>query len=142
MTLETKSVGIFVGGMFVGCIVVCLAAGGCGKTGQASYIPSEAAGKQALEIALAGWQSGKPMALIESEGTAAVQPQDSDWRSGKKLVRFSIANEIPTTEGPKKFAVQLTLAGQPKPIETVYLVVGRDPIWVFRDSDYQRATGM
>ena len=82
------------------------------------------------------------MALIEGHEGAAVQPQDFEWKSGKKLVGFSIGKELPSTEGPKQFAVQLKFQGEPKPVDTTYFVVGLDPLWVFRDRDYQRAAGM
>jgi hypothetical protein len=115
---------------------------GCGSAGQESYVPSESTGRQALESALAAWQSGKPMDRVEVAGGPAAQPQDSDWKSGKKLANFSVEKELPTTEGPKQFAVRLTFQGETKPVDAVYFVVGRDPLWVFRDRDYQKATGM
>jgi hypothetical protein len=115
---------------------------GCGSNGHESYVPSEAAGRQALEAALSAWQSGKPMERVEVPGSAAAQPEDSDWKSGKKLASFSIVKELPTTDGPKQFAVRLTFQDNAKPVDAVYFVVGRDPLWIFRDRDYQKATGM
>jgi hypothetical protein len=123
--------------MLVGFIV------GCGSSAsKEDYVPSADAGRQAIENALSAWQSGKPIGNIEGQGSSAVHPQDSDWKSGKKLASFSIEKEIPTTEGPKQFAVKLTYQGEPKPVDTVYYVVGRDPVWVFRDRDYKKTTGM
>jgi hypothetical protein len=121
--------------------LVFLVVVGCSAPTSEDYVPDEDAGKQALETALTAWQNGKPMGPIETPDAAVVQPQDSEWKSGKKLVGFSIGEERPTTDGPKQFAVQLTFQNA-KPVDTVYFVVGRDPLWVFRDRDYQRATGM
>jgi hypothetical protein len=115
---------------------------GCSSEGHESYVPSEAAGRQALEAALSAWQSGKPMERVDVPGSAAAQPEDSDWKGGKKLASFSVEKELPTTDGPKQFAVRLTFQGDPKPVDAVYFVVGRDPLWIFRDRDYQKATGM
>jgi hypothetical protein len=125
----------------VSLLLPCIVAVGCGSPTEADYIPSEEVGKQALETALAAWQSGAPMALIENAGSKKIQPQDSDWKSGKKLASYSITQELPTTEGPKQFAVRLTLKGVPRPVETKYYVLGGDPLWVFRDGDYQRTSG-
>jgi hypothetical protein len=122
-------------------LLLCIAATGCNSPTQADYIPSEEAGKQALEAALAAWQSGARMARIEREDNKAIEPQDLDWRSGKKLASYSITQELPTKEGPKQFAVRLILQGAPRPVDTKYYVLGGDPLWVFRDGDYQRAGG-
>jgi hypothetical protein len=124
-------------GLFVVLIVT-----GCSSPSKEDYIPSENAGKQAIETALTAWQSGKPMEPIENPDAVAVQPQDTEWQKGRKLVAFSIGEELPTTDGPKQFAVRLTFQGSATPVDTVYFVVGRDPLWVFRDRDYQRTTGM
>jgi hypothetical protein len=124
------------------CALIVWITSGCGSSDENAYLPDEEAGRQALETALSAWRDGKPMSLIQVPDSAAVQPQDSDWKSGKKLSSFSIVKEIPTTEGAKQFSVQLQFQGQPAAVETVYYVVGRDPLWVFRDRDYQRASGM
>lgn len=122
----------------------CLLSGfivGCSSSARhQDYVPSSDTGQQAVETALSAWQSGTPIARID--GAAGVQLQDSDWKSGKKLASFSIEKEVPTTEGPKQFAVQLTYQGEAKPVDAVYYVVGRDPVWVFRDRDYKKTTGM
>jgi hypothetical protein len=122
-------------------IFLCILAGGCGSPTVADYIPNDQAGKQAVETALSAWQRGEPMALIENQDTTAVQPQDSDWKRGKKLVSYVITDELPSDEGPKQFAVRLTLERERAPIETIYFVLGKDPLWVFRDRDYKQATG-
>jgi hypothetical protein len=123
-------------------ILACLVVAGCGSPSSEDYVPDDNAGKRALEAALTAWQNGKPMQRIEVDGGAAVQPQDSEWKSGKKLASFSIGDEVPTTEGPKQIAARLTFQGAAQPVDAVYFVVGRDPLWVFRDRDYQRTTGM
>jgi hypothetical protein len=123
------------------CFCIGLMLSGCGSSSHSAYVPSEEAGKHALEAALAAWQDGKRMERIENAGSAAIETQDADWKSGKKLASYSIQKELPTTEGPKQFSVRLTFQGDASPVDTVYFVVGRDPLWVFRDRDYKRATG-
>jgi hypothetical protein len=124
------------------CMLVCVLAVGCSSTTSEDYVPDENAGKRALEIALTAWQKGQPMERIESPDTPAVQPQETEWKNGRKLASFSIGEERPSTDGPKQFAVRLTFQNDSKPVDAVYFVVGKDPLWVFRDRDYQRATGM
>jgi hypothetical protein len=123
-------------------VLVCLAVGGCSSATSEDYVPDEDAGRQALETALTAWQTGQPMKRIERPEAAVVEPQDSEWKRGRKLASFSIGEELPTTEGPKQFAVRLTFQGEARPVDAVYFVAGRDPLWVFRDRDYQRTTGM
>jgi hypothetical protein len=132
MMTKTANSSLFIVVLFVG----------CSSPSKEDYIPSENAGKQAIETALTAWQNGKPMERIENPDAFAVEPQDTEWKKGKKLIAFSIGEELPSGEGPKQFAVRLTFQGIAAPVDTVYFVVGRDPLWVFRDRDYQRTTGM
>ncbi len=122
--------------------MLSLMAGGCGSATHEDYVPSENVGRKAIETALSAWQNGKSMGRIESQDAAAVEPQDLDWKAGKKLTAFSVEKQVPTTEGPKQFAVRLSFEGDTEPIDAVYYVVGRDPMWVFRDRDYKKTTGM
>ena len=123
-------------------LLIVVFAGGCSSASHDDYLPSEDVGRQAIDTALSAWQAGMPMERIESETKVAVQAQDSDWKAGKKLTGFSIEKELPSTEGPKQFAVRLTFDGEAEPVDTVFYVVGRDPIWIFRDRDYKKTTGM
>lgn len=123
-------------------LILLASIAGCGSSGDASYKPNATAAKDALTAALTAWRSGGAMAPVKLASGVAVQPQDSDWKAGKKLTKFAIGEEKPTADGPTQIEVQLTLAGNPQPIGATYFVVGRDPLWVFRDRDYQHATGM
>lgn len=117
-------------------------AAGCGSSPSASYSPDASAAKEAVNAALSAWKAGSAMASIALPAGGNVQPQDSDWKAGKKLISFTLGAEKPTTDGPTLIEAKLTLAGSNTPIDVVYHVVGRDPLWVFRDRDYQKATGM
>jgi hypothetical protein len=71
-----------------------------------------------------------------------VQVVDSEWLSGKQLQSYEIVGEE-KNEGPRVFSVRLTLqkpAGRQATIR--YYVVGKDPLWVYRESDYKAPAGM
>ncbi len=118
-----------------------LAAGLCGCTsrqGHERYLPSEDKARQALQAALEAWKSGKPPGRVETGAPPAVQAVDSRWQSGQKLAAYEILKEEPG-DGPKVFAVKLTLQKPAGSTQVVrYVVVGADPLWVYREDDYKK----
>jgi hypothetical protein len=114
---------------------------GCSGKGYDKYIPSEDKARQALEAALNAWRDGKKPGPVEG-APMPVQVVDSEWRAGKKLQSYEIIGEEPN-EGPRVFSVRLTLqrpTGQEATIR--YYVVGKDPLWVYREADYKAPAGM
>ena len=65
---------------------------------------------------------------------------DARWQSGSKLERYEIIEEVSGKQHPH-FRVNLKLAGKPEET-TEYLVVGIDPLLIFREADYRKASGM
>lgn len=114
---------------------------GCGPKGYQAYVPSEDLARKALEATLTAWQDGQKPGKIESS-TPPVQVIDSRWLKGDKLASFQILQEDPTKEGPKIFQVKLTMKTPPGEKTVRYYVVGRDPLWIYRDDDYKQSTGM
>lgn len=116
-------------------------AAGCSGTGStAKFIPSETNARAALEATLNSWQEGKKPDQIE--GTEVpVQAADFQWRSGKKLTSYEIISQEPG-DGPPSFSVRLTIQGLKGPITVRYYVVGKDPLWVYREDDYNASKGM
>lgn len=114
---------------------------GCGASPR--YAPPEGAARAALEAALSAWKGGAKAGLVKNPPAplARVQAVDSDWSAGRKLVAYEIVGQTDGGEGPVRFDVKLTLRNQ-KPKSVAYFVVGRDPVWVFRDKDYQQQKGM
>jgi len=116
---------------------------GCKKNTVESYVPEQSMARKALETALDAWKANRKSdeAMSIPEGPN-LQVLDIDWREGKKLQNFEIVNELPGSENePKKFTVKLTYEGE-EPKETIYHVVGINPLMVFRDEDYQKTSGM
>jgi hypothetical protein len=118
-------------------LVVCA---GCSNRGYNQYIPSDDSARQALEASLNAWQDGKKPGPIEG-APQPVQAVDSRWQAGQVLKSYEILNEE-KSEGPRVFSVRLTLQ-KPAAQQTVrYIVLGKDPLWVYREDDYKAPAGM
>lgn len=130
------------GGLCLLTLVALAACVGCARTSE-SYVPAGDAARAGLERALAKWQSGGAAGRIEptASGQTALQAVDRDWTAGKKLASYEIVAELPRDDGPRKFSVKLTMVGA-APIDVTYYVVGQDPLWIFRDRDYEQTTTM
>lgn len=120
---------------------LAVAVSGCGKASHDQFVPQATSARAALETALKAWQSGAAYDTIKS-ATPAVQPFDARWQSGAKLKSFEIVREMPQEgQEPKKFEVRVELEGA-ESITDAYLVLGKDPLHVFREQDYQKASGV
>ena len=111
---------------------------GCSGDSTKKYIPEPEAAREALQTALATWQSGAAHGVID-KSTPAINVFDMRWQDGHKLESFEIVERSPDREHPS-FKVKIKLEEQPEQVDT-YLVVGIDPLLIFRDIDYQKATG-
>lgn len=111
---------------------------GCTSKSVDSYKPSNESARQAIETALSTWKSGTKHGSITN-----VKPNldvfDARWQAGAKLENFEIVEEILGKPQPH-FKVKLKLAGKPEEL-IEYLVVGIDPLLIFRQADYDKATG-
>ena len=127
------------------CLVAIILTTGCGQNRHESYTPAEDYAREALVASLETWKAGKPADNLEPlpEGGPKLQAVDSDWRSGKKLASYEIVGELPKQEAATRpFSVKLQFEGAIAPLEVVYHVVGKDPLWIFRDKDYGQPQGM
>jgi hypothetical protein len=123
----------------LGCWLLIALLPGCGLSHK-DYIPTKEKARKTLETALTAWQSGQPPGKIGS-ASPSVQVVDSGWKAGQKLSEFTILEEEPG-DGPRWFSVRLRLENLKGELVVRYVVLGRDPIWVYREEDYKRATGM
>lgn len=136
--MNTRYVRSILPALTFGLLAAC---SGCSDRNYAKYIPSEDKARQALEATLSAWRDGKPVGSVEG-GPVAVQAVDSHWQRGVKIASYEILNEEPN-DGPRVFSVRLTLqrpAG--KQITVRYFVVGKEPLWVYREDDYKAPAGM
>lgn len=115
---------------------------GCGSGSSVeSFHPSANVSRDALTAALTAWQSGQAKPGPIENAKPPVQVADSAWAAGWKLKSFEIVEELPS-DGPAMFSVKLTLEGAPAPKEVTYVVVGKDPLWVWTKDEYERSAGM
>jgi hypothetical protein len=117
---------------------VMFSAAGCGSDTTKNYIPTTTVARDALSAALTTWQSGTAHGTIETH-KPAINVFDLRWQSGQKLETFEIVEELAGRDHPT-FTVKIKLDKVPEEIDT-FLVVGIDPLLVFRDTDYLKATG-
>ncbi|MDB5353398.1 MAG: hypothetical protein JWN86_4645 [Planctomycetota bacterium] len=112
---------------------------GCGGGGGIAPVPSSDEARKSLQITLDAWKAGKPASSLE-EGAPKIEAVDFDWKAGKTMTDYVIGDESPG-EGTKTFGVTLTLApGGTKDVK--FMVLGKEPVRVYRDEDFQRMLNM
>ena len=114
---------------------------GCSRQGKRSedFTPPADNARKALESALNYWQSGNPPGTIPST-TPTVEVVDSKWQSGQKLKSYEILSE--ESGGEQRFFKVRLIPVQGQPQEVRYAVVGINPLWVYREDDYKKLSGM
>jgi hypothetical protein len=112
---------------------------GCGGNPHDRYEPAASAARQAVDSALSTWKAGTKYGPIKDD-SPEINVFDARWQAGKKLESYEILEEVKEQPHPQ-FKVRIKLAGKPEEINE-YLVVGIDPLLVFRDTDYKKASGM
>jgi len=112
---------------------------GCGGAPEKKYIPDARTAREALDAALEHWKSGEKHGPVEGF-KVTVDVFDARWQAGKKLESYEILNEVPS-DGPKIFLVKMKLDEDKEEKEVKYFVVGKDPLLVFREQDYNKASG-
>jgi hypothetical protein len=125
------------GSLLLALVVLTQLLTGCNRsTGYERYVPAPALAEQALEQVLAAWKRGESSAPLQLASTPiTIQVADATRRPGQRLVDYELLGEI-SGEGPRTFAVRLKLENPTIEEEVLYYLVGIDPLWVFRQEDY------
>ena len=111
---------------------------GCGSG--SAPLPSTVASRQALQASLDAWKAGKPASTLSAE-KPSIEAVDFEWKAGKVLTEYVLGEESPG-QGTQTFSVTLTLQGEPAAKSVQYMVLGLDPIRIYRDEDFNRAMNM
>ena len=115
---------------------------GCGNRSTIeSFTPPELSAREALEKALTAWQNGQEKPGVVEGSKPEIRIADERWQNGAKLKSFEIGDALDDEEDVK-FPVTLTLEGVSAPAEEVYVVVGKNPLWVWTKAEYERSSGM
>lgn len=120
-------------------VVLALLAAGCSGNPRAEdFTPPEDAARAALDAYLRAWAAGDTGDTVP--GTQPpVQVADGLRTKGRTLDGYSILGPTPA-DAPRCFAVQLKLGNPAAEVRERYVVVGIDPIWVWRYDDYLMIT--
>ena len=97
------------------------------------YTPTEQSSRAALVQALDQWKSDEAAAFIK--GKPSVQIVDTGRQQGQRLVAYDIISDESLDVG-RRYHVKVKL-DNPNAEQTLqYVVVGIDPLLVFRQEDY------
>lgn len=112
---------------------------GCGQVDRTSdFIPSPTVAHSALTTAMEAWKDGEPVGPVP--GTKPViYVVDSHRNAGLSLESYEILGEVPGN-APRCFAVKAKLTDPEKEERLRYILVGIDPLWIFRQEDYDLLT--
>ena len=110
---------------------------GCGRGDPyARYVPSEDSAESALKAGLEAWKDGAATGPVADTAKPAVIVVDS-WREPQqKLQSYQILGEVPGNT-PRCYAVRLNLRNPEAEQRVRFVIVGIDPLWVFRYEDFQ-----
>ena len=96
------------------------------------FIPAPEQAESALKAVFEAWRKGSPPGLVP-DTSPAVHITDTYRKDGEQLVDYRILGEVPS-ERKRCYAVELRFAPE-RAERTRFLVVGIDPLWVFRLED-------
>lgn len=108
---------------------------GCSRSAERFTPPDELA-RASLSAALEAWKEGKSPGTIDNV-SPSIQFVDAERPAAQKLLDFQVLSEVASTSG-RMYVVRLRLA-EPEAVERArFIVVGVDPIWVFRKADFDK----
>ena len=116
---------------------VLLAAGffGCARSGADRFTPAEDEATACVEAMLAAWRDGRPADSL-ADRLPAIRVADTVRKSGQNLVDFEVLSKSRASAAGWTYVVRLQLDNPPGQERARFVVVGVDPIWVFRKEDY------
>jgi hypothetical protein len=120
--------GVTLGTVFAGCHAEP-------KSGIERYIPSSESARAGVSRAMEGWLKG-----LSTDASGSTRPEvhvvDQTRRADQHLAGYEILGEEPA-ENARAFAVRVTYDGADDLEIVRFLAVGVDPMWIFRQEDYE-----
>jgi hypothetical protein len=117
-------------------VVVGACASGCRNASPnfERYVPDPGVARAAVVAILESWLKGdSPDVIVGNRPEVHLVDKQ---RQGQRLRHYEIVGEVPA-KNARGFAVRLSVGDAEDKQGVVYLVVGTDPIWVFRQEDYE-----
>ena len=112
---------------------------GCGRTQRNDdFIPHEEVARRALDAYLRAWSARSKTPTVP-DTNPPVSVVDDLRLKGRTLTGYKILGLAPA-DAPVCFAVQLSLGNPVEELRERYVVVGLDPLWVWRYDDYLMMT--
>lgn len=119
-------------------LLLCVALGLCGCRPRAKdadrFVPAPGVAKAAVTGALERWKRGEAV-NTGAESKPAVRVIDDQRKPGQRLARFEVIGEVASESG-RTFAIRLSLENPDEELIVRYLVIGIDPLLVYRKEDY------
>ena len=110
---------------------------GCARSDMDRFTPSVDSATACLEAELTAWQDGRSADELAS-GKPAVRLVDTARLPGQKLRSFEVLSKSRASAAGWTYVVRLSLDKPVAEVRARYIVVGIDPIWIFRKEDYDR----
>ncbi len=114
--------------------IVLLGMVGCAKQKQ-DFVPNPTAAEDAIRSAMEAWKESGAVGEI-ADTKPLVHVTDSNRKRGQTLSGYTILGEVPGSAG-RTYMVELNLASPAEKLNAQYIVVGIDPLWIFRQEDYE-----
>jgi hypothetical protein len=109
---------------------------GCEPTPEPiSIVPGSVRGRLAIEATMTTWKAGHPVGIVEPT-SPRVQVVDTHRTPGQDLLDYEILSDSADPR-VRTFSLRLTLSKSEERPVVRFLVVGIDPILVFRQEDYE-----
>lgn len=109
---------------------------GCGaRPNSTRFKPTPQAAQAALTAALDAWKQGRPTGRLS--GVSPPVHVVDETRKATRLGRYEILGIVPG-DGPPTFNVLLETENPSARQTARYIVVGIDPLWVFRQEDFDK----
>ena len=116
--------------------VVAMGIIGCsGRPESPAIVPDSTRGRRAVEAAMASWKAGHPAGIVEPT-SPRVQVGDTHRKPGQRLDGYEILGESADAR-VRTFTIRLALVEPEERPVVRFLVVGIDPVLVFREEDYE-----
>jgi hypothetical protein len=122
-----------------GLLLAALLGSGCAREAERTAAlrpPDPDMSRTALTTALDAWKSGRRVAGALLGDDPAVGVVDT-LQADRPLVDYEILGALGTLPEARPFAVRLELDDPRESITTRYMVLGKNPLWVFRQEDYE-----